>query len=242
MVIFALMSSQYKHLFFDLDKTLYDFHKSSRETLEEVYRNHNLAARGITNFDEFLNIYTEINLKLWEIYRRGEIEKKALNVKRFALSLKAFQIDDPDLASEIAKYYVTESPLKKALFPGVIETLEKLHGHYNMHIITNGFEEVQHIKIKAQGIGKYFDTIITSEEAGVKKPDPYIFEYALKKAGASANESLMIGDDLEVDIIGAREAGIDQVYVNYPRISHNEKISFEIFSFSELMGFLPAIP
>ena len=236
------MGSQYSHLFFDLDKTIYDFDRSSHETLLEAFRINDLQGLGISDFDKFMDLYSKINPPLWELYRKGEIEKEVLNWKRFSLTLEAFGITNTELAKKIALYYVTESPRKKALSPGVVETLDYFSGKYAMHIITNGFEEVQFTKIKAQGIGKYFDTIITSEEAGVKKPDPYIFEYALKKAGASANESLMIGDDLEVDIIGAQKAGLDQVYVNYPRISHNEKISFEIFSFSELMRILPAIP
>lgn len=232
------MSLPYKHLLFDLDKTIYDFDRSSYDTLLEAYEINDLSGLGISDFDLFMEEYRKINPGLWELYRKGEIKKEVLNWKRFFLTLEEFNISDIDLAKRIAKHYVTESPRKKALFPDVLETLEYLAAKYTMHIITNGFEEVQFTKIETQGIGPYFQKIITSEEAGVKKPDPYIFEYALSKAGARAVESLMIGDDLEVDIIGARNAGIDQVYVNYPRLANKEKISYEIFNFKELMEFL----
>jgi len=183
------MSKTYRHLFFDLDKTLYDFHKSSEETLKEIYSKYHLQEKGIDDFDLFTDTYKEINLGLWEIYRNGDIEKKVLNVLRFAVTLENYGIHNPVLAEDIAKYYVTESPLKKALFPNVHETLSYLNDKYHMHIITNGFEEVQHTKIKAQDLGRYFDHLITSEEAGVKKPYPFIFNYALKKAGAKVQES-----------------------------------------------------
>ncbi len=121
---------------------------------------------------------------------------------------------------------------------GTMEVLQYLHIKYSLHLITNGFEEVQHIKIREADIGKYFKTITTSEEAGVKKPDKQIFEYALEKAQAKISESLMIGDTLEVDIQGARNVGMDQVYYNPLKMDHTQAVSYEIGHLIELMEIL----
>ncbi|MBP6978086.1 MAG: YjjG family noncanonical pyrimidine nucleotidase [Bacteroidales bacterium] len=228
----------YHHLFFDLDKTIYDFDASSRLTFEEIHRHFRLAEKGITDLESFIEKYTRINLTLWELYRGGGIRKEILNVSRFDKALKEFGVDDPILAEAIASYYVTESPLKNTLFPGVERTLTYLKKKYRLYIITNGFEEVQHKKLNINKLRPFFDDMITSEEAGCKKPDPAIFHYALKRTGALLEESLMIGDDLTVDIQGAREAGMDQVFVNYDRSDHQEAVTFEVFSFSELCSIL----
>jgi len=229
---------KYKHIFFDLDKTLWDFDKNSLETFSDIFSKHKLKERGIPSLSDFLNIYTEHNLRLWDQYRKGEIEKKELSYKRFDLSLIDFGIIDIELAKAIGADYIYLSPLKTNLFPEARETLEYLSAKYSLHIITNGFEEVQYRKIKASDLNQYFDKVTTSEEAGCKKPDPRIFEYALDKANAKASESLMIGDDIEVDIIGARNTGIDQVLFNYLMIQHNEIVSHEITNLKELRDFL----
>jgi putative hydrolase of the HAD superfamily len=228
----------YRHLFFDLDKTIYDFDASSRLTFEEIHEHFHLADKGILDLSLLIERYTHINLKLWELYRNGGILKEVLNVRRFDLALKEFGIDDRSLAEAIASYYVTESPLKNTLFPGVETTLTYLKKKYRLYIITNGFEEVQHKKLNINNLRPYFDDVITSEEAGCKKPDPAIFRYAIQRTGARGEESLMIGDDLIVDIQGAREAGIDQVFVNYGRITHGESVTFEVDSFPGLCSIL----
>jgi len=229
---------QYKHIFFDLDKTLWDFDKNAHETFSDIFNNYKLKEKGIPSLEDFLRIYTEHNLRLWSLYRNGEIEKQLLSYKRFDLTLNHFGINDTKLAKEIGADYIYFSPLKTNLFPHAIETLEYLKAKYHLHIITNGFEEVQFRKIKAAGLDKYFDQIITSEDAGCKKPDIKIFDYALTKADAKATESIMIGDDIEVDIIGARNAGIDQVYFNYNSSQHNEPLTHEINELKDLENFL----
>jgi len=228
----------YRHLFFDLDKTIYDFDASSRLTFKEIHEHFHLEEKGILDLDLFVEKYTHINLKLWELYRNGGIQKELLNVSRFDLALKEFRVDDWDMAAAIASYYVAESPLKNTLFPGVETTLTYLKKKYRLYIITNGFEEVQHKKLNINNLRPYFDDVITSEEAGCKKPDPGIFRYALQRTGALVKESLMIGDDLMVDIQGAREAGIDQVFVNYTKIRHDEPVTFEVDSFYSLCSIL----
>jgi putative hydrolase of the HAD superfamily len=208
-------TTHYKHLFFDLDRTLWDFDTNNLDTFREIFDKYNLKKKGISDFDNFFTYYTQINTALWQAYRDQVITKESLNFRRFYESLLFFGIDDESLARDIGKYYIHISPLKTALYPHTLETLEKLFGKYQMHIITNGFEEVQYIKIEKSGLGKYFDKIITSERAGYKKPDSRIFEFALMEAKANARESLLIGDDPEADILGAHQAGMDQLWVRH---------------------------
>jgi putative hydrolase of the HAD superfamily len=229
---------KYRHIFIDLDRTLYDFDLSTRETFLELFDKFGLYERGVKPFEKFFELYLKNNVTLWEKYRNGEISKRFLNVHRFHITLLDFGIDDRAFAGRFAADYLHLSPRKKALFPNVIEVLEYLHKKYILHIITNGFEEVQEIKIKANELNKYFNTITTSEEAGSKKPDLLIFKYALNKAGASAEGSLMIGDDLEVDIEGAKAAGIDGLFCNFDNLSHNGKVTFEVKSFAEIKEIL----
>lgn len=229
---------KYKHIFFDLDKTLWDFDKNSLETFTEIFNKYKLKEKSIPSLQEFIDKYTVHNIHLWDLYRNGDIEKKVLSVKRFENTLNDFGINDQELAKELASDYIYLSPLKTNLFPHTHETLEYLRNKYKLHIITNGFEEVQHRKIKAAGLGQYFDQIITSEEAAYKKPDQRIFEYALGKANAKSSESLMIGDDMEIDITGARNSGLDQVFVNYSMIQHNEDVSYEITEMKALKEIL----
>lgn len=229
---------KYKHIFIDLDRTLYDFDLSTRETFLELFDKFELYKRGVSPFESFFELYLKNNVVLWEKYRNGEITKRFLNVHRFHITLREFGIDDRAFAGRFASDYKHLSPRKKALFPNVIEVLEYLYKKYTLHIITNGFEEVQEIKIKANELDKYFATITTSEEAGSKKPEKKIFEFALKKAGAHPNESLMIGDDLEVDIEGASAAGLDGLYCNFDNLPHNGKVTFEVKSFAEIKEIL----
>ena len=232
------MSKKYQHLFFDLDRTLWDFKKSSHQAFEEMFEIHKLSDLGIENWKELHDKYEVHNQQLWDLYRIGEIEKSILIWKRFSDTLEEYGINDPELAHELGNDYVNISPRKVNLYPHVMEILAYLHPTYQMHIITNGFQEVQNIKLETSGMDTYFKTLITSEEAGVKKPDPAIFEYALKKTGATSDNSLMIGDDYEVDIIGAGSIGMDQVFfdpeLQFPRNGSTYKIS----SLAELKDFL----
>lgn len=226
---------KYTHIFFDLDHTLYDFEKSTYETIYELCEKYHLANKGIPMFKYFYQRYKEINDRYWGQYRKGKITKAFLNVERFHTTFKEFGIDDRDFAETFANEYLANAPLKNTLFPDVHEVLQYLKNKYSLHMITNGFEEVQEKKIKTTGLRKYFKTITTSEEAGVKKPDIEIFNYALKKAGANPIESLMIGDNIEVDIIGAKNAGLDQILFNIDNKTHNGDITFEISHMKEIM-------
>ena len=233
-----MMAKKYRHLFFDLDKTLWDFEKSAKQAFEEMFETHNLGDFGIENWEEFHSRYEVHNHELWDLYREGKIEKETLMWKRFSDTLEEYGIDNFELANNLGKTYVTISPRKVNLYPYALEILEYLHPKYQMHIITNGFQEVQNIKLETSGMDQYFKTLITSEKAGVKKPDPAIFEYAMQKTGAIADKSLMIGDDYEVDILGAKNVGMDQAFFDPERQFKINGSTYKISSLAELKEFL----
>jgi len=229
---------KYKHIFFDLDRTLWDFEKNALEAYTEIYKNFKLKELGIPSIEEFVKSYLHHNEILWALYREGKIEKVYLKARRFELTLQDFGIDDPALAREIGEDYVTISPQKTNLFPHAHEILTYLKDKYPLHIITNGFAEVQDNKLMNSKLDQYFQYIITSEAAGCKKPTRCIFEYALEKVGTSAGECVMIGDDFEVDIIGATRNGIDAIFFNPQKVVHNGGATFEIRDLIELKAIL----
>ena len=228
----------YEHIFFDLDRTLWDFETNSYETLSELAIKYKLSEKGIDSIDEFIATYIQINERMWDEYRKGLIDKNTLRYGRFHETLGKYKITDRDLSENFGNDYISISPLKTNMFPHTIEVLQYLNEKYSLHIITNGFEEVQHIKIKNCGIKHYFDQIITSERAGFKKPDIRIFQYSLDIVNAKPSDSLMIGDSLEADIAGARNAGLHQIYFNPQGDKHDEDITCEIKSLKELLTFL----
>ena len=229
---------QYKHIFFDLDHTLWDFATNASLTLGEVFIEFKLADLGIETPERFLDCYTIVNDEMWAAYRKNEIDKETLRSKRFELTLAKFGVDNPKMAEEIGDYYIYHSPRKTTLFPHAIETLNYLKERYQLHIITNGFKEVQAVKMEKSNLNHFFDLILTSEEVGVKKPDQKIFLEAMKLTKASRKESIMIGDNLMVDIVGARRVGMDQVYFNPHKDPHGEEVTHEIRGLEELMNIL----
>ncbi len=203
---------KYEQLFFDLDHTLWDFETNSRLAMLETVAELKLDAR-IADFDAFFNHYETVNTKLWEAYRNQEIRKPELIRKRFEETLRHFEITGVD-PLDMNECYLRLMPLQKQLYPDVIETLDYLkQRRYQMHIITNGFTEVQHRKIESSGLRQYFDRIFTSEEIQVPKPDKRIFQHALKCCNSKKSKSIMIGDSWDSDILGARRIGISQVFV-----------------------------
>jgi len=232
------MRKTYKHIFFDLDHTLWDFERNAEETKREMFETFKLKERGIPDYESFRGIYIGINQALWAMYRDDIIEKDELNFRRFYDTLCFLGINDRALGEDMASGFIEGISSKTYLFPHAKELLEYLYPKYPLHIITNGFEEVQYAKLKNSGMGRYFTSVITSEEASSKKPDAEIFQFALRKTGAMATESIMIGDDLDVDIAGARQMGIDQLYVNHDRKIHSELVTLEVFSLEEIVGLL----
>lgn len=228
----------YKHLFFDLDRTLWDFDAAAEVAFERIYEQYNLKSLGIPSAHDFHEVYHPLNEQLWVQYRADKITKEDLNRTRFLKPLEHYGIHDVDLADHLSKDYVYWSPRIVRFVPGTMELLDYLKPKYHLHLITNGFEEVQDTKLTLSGMKPYFETLTVSEEVGVKKPNPEIFHYALRKANASPEESLMIGDEMAVDIDGARAAGMETVLFN-PR---GEKIegerTFEVRTLQEIMEIL----
>jgi len=228
----------YKHIFFDLDRTLWHFDENSRKVLNDIYINFKLNSI-IKSPEQFINKYQEINERLWSLYRDDKVTKDELRWKRFYNTLMYFKIDNNyTMANEIGNYYITNSPKQTLLFPHTIEVLDYLIKKYKLHIITNGFEEVQYIKLTESGLLKYFDVIILSEKVGVKKPHPYIFKKAFSESGAKSNNSIMIGDDLYADIYGAQRVKMDSIYFNFNKKKHDKVIDREINCLSELYEIL----
>ncbi len=228
---------QYKHLLFDLDHTLWDFHANSLNTLSELFIEFELF-NLFPNFDDFHSVYEEHNLKLWSRYRDGLITKKDLNFDRFNYPLTTVGIDNPAIAIKFADEYVRRSPLKKVLMPGAIEILEYLKPKYKMHIITNGFLEVQNKKLEVSGLRSYFDQIFISELIGVQKPAGRFFEYVIKTLSAPKEECIVIGDSYDADIKGAQDSGLDHVFYNVNKTAHENGVMHEISALNELESIL----
>jgi putative hydrolase of the HAD superfamily len=230
---FAMM--KYKHLFFDLDHTIWDFEANSRQTLAGLYETMQLQSKGVDDFDRFHKNYIIHNDKLWDRYRNGFIKVDELRWKRMWLTLIDFKIGSETLAREMGNQFLELLPTRKILFPHTLELLEYLtNKNYQLHLITNGFEKTQHSKLKNAGIDKYFKEVITSEGSNSLKPHKEIFDYAFLKTGAQKKESIMLGDNIEVDIQGAMDAGIDQVYVNHLQIEPLIKPTYTVHSLKEL--------
>ena len=232
------MTKTYRHIFFDLDDTLWDFKRNSAEALNELYHHYNLKSVGINSPEYFIKNYQERNIMMWEQYRLGAIDKETLRSKRFELTFWDMGIEASLVPRDMPEYYLSVLAAKHYLYPHAVEILSYLKEKYFLHIITNGFAEVQYIKLNSSKIKKFFRHLIISDEVGVKKPDIKIFQHALEMAGAKADESIMIGDGLDVDIAGARNAGMDQVFFNPGNLAHDHEVTYEIKSLDELKNFL----
>lgn len=200
-----------KHLFFDLDRTLWDFDRNSEFALRRIISEEKLESK-LGGFQNFHDIYIRENARLWQMYGKGLLSKEVLRYKRFQDTLNQFDLDDVDLAKRMGDAYVELSPLQTNLFPNTKETLVELQSiGFQMHIITNGFSEVQYIKLENCGLIQFFDVIVCSEVIGKNKPDPLIFAHALKEAKANPSCSLMIGDDYHADVNGAIQSGMHAI-------------------------------
>ena len=217
-------------VFFDLDHTLWDFERNSALTYRKVFELHGMDL----DLEVFLAIYVPANLRFWKMYREGRITKEALRRRRLqeVFSEMGIRVDTPTI-DRLADAYIEYLSTHTHLVPYSREILDYLGGRYRLHIITNGFEEVQARKLQNSGIAAYFTEVVNSERAGVKKPHPAIFRLALRLAGAEPASCVMIGDSLEADILGARAAGLqtlhynahnDPVHENGPVISHLREI------------------
>lgn len=233
------MNKKYQHVFFDLDHTLWDFEQNSGITLRILYQQFQLAQKGITDFEQFRINYEQHNNLFWERFRKGQISRADLRWKRMWHTFLDFKIPDRELADAVSAAYLDLLPQQGKLMPYAIDILDFCkQSNLQIHLITNGFELTQWQKIRTSGIEHYFGQVITSEGSNSMKPRPEIFDFALQSSGAKVMNSIMIGDALEADIVGAQQYGMDQVYYNPAKIAHTEKPTFEITCLSELKTIL----
>ncbi|MFC2125393.1 YjjG family noncanonical pyrimidine nucleotidase [Bacteroidota bacterium] len=230
---------KYKHILFDLDHTLWDFDKNSAETLKELYDKYEFEKHNKFSHDMFVDKFMEVNTQLWHKYDRNQIDRMYLRKERFKLVLTGLGVEEQYVPAEIGEVYLRICPTKPHVVSYAFEILEYLKNKkYGMHVVTNGFEDVQDVKLISSDLKDYFDYIITSESAGHKKPNPDFFEYTLNLIGSPKNECIMIGDNPETDIKGALSIGLDVIFFNPKSMTHNYDVTYEITALEEIKGIL----
>lgn len=228
----------YKHLFFDLDHTLWDFDRNTSEAIQEIYKIFNFSKWSFFTFNDFMRTFNEINEYLWDKFNHGRIDRLELRNNRFSLILDKLGVNKGEIPDGIGDKYLELAPVKPNVIPHTHDILEYLKPNYGLHIITNGFDDVQHSKLKASQIHDYFDIIVTSDSSGHRKPQKGIFEFAMHQAGATRNDAIMIGDNIETDIVGAQNASMDQIFFNPKETRHTLDVTFEITSLKHIMNIL----
>lgn len=229
----------YKHLFFDLDHTLWDFEKNSAECLADIYNIFKFKELNISNLDAFQQEFSVVNRHHWSLLEQNLITHEDLRRRRFQETLENLGAKiEPSFGLEINECFLELLPKKAHLIEGTIELLDYLLPKYELHIISNGWQDIQVNKMKSSEIHHYFGEIITNELAGTRKPNRRIFDYAVEVTDANLAESLMIGDNYEADILGAINASMDTVFYNPDNILTSEKPTFEIKQLIELKEIL----
>lgn len=229
---------KYTCILFDLDHTLWDYETNSRETLAELYESHSLQQRGVPDFETFNSRFKEINTQLWDLYDRNQIDRNVIRTERFKKILEPFGAHEPKFSEKLSDEYLDLCPQKGHAMPNAASTLDYLSKQYKLVIVTNGFEEIQHIKLASAKLDHFFEHIVTSQKAGCKKPDAGIFTYALSRYTTLPHEAVMVGDNLIADMQGARKVNIDNVFFNPEGIVHTSEVKHEIKDLKELCTFL----
>ncbi|MFM1836091.1 MAG: hypothetical protein RJA04_779 [Bacteroidota bacterium] len=219
-----------KALFFDWDHTLWDHDLNAREVLLDLAVEYELAIEP----ESYWKTFEKINNSLWDQYAAGEISQAELRETRFMRFFQELRIEGP--SSEFGDKYLSRAPRKTNLMPGAFEVIQDLAAHYPLYILTNGFDDIQYVKIEGAGMRSFFKEIITSQQVGTKKPNPLFYEYALERAGIQPGEALMIGDHVEADVRGALNAGIPAIHYN--PFSVETDLPHEIQHLDELRGLL----
>ena len=221
------------YIFFYLDHTLWDFEKNSLLTFEKIFSEMDLTIE----LKHFISFYNPINHAYWKLYRENQISQEELRHNRLRDTFSKIHIETTTpMINVISEEYIKNLSTFPHLFDGAIPLLEKLKNRYRLHIITNGFDKVQHFKIKNSGLESFFENVFTSDIVGFKKPHPQIFKEALKQTQAKAEKSLMIGDSLEADILGALSQGMHAIHFNSHKEDHHENCPI-IYSLEELHAF-----
>jgi putative hydrolase of the HAD superfamily len=229
------MPMKIEHIFFDLDHTLWDFEKNSALTFNKIF----LENKINLEIDDFLKVYVPLNLKYWKLYRNEKISKEDLRYERLKKSFDAISYNVSDaMIDKLATEYMDNLSSFNHLFEGAIELLDYLKEKYTLHIITNGFEEIQSKKMINSKLYPYFEQIITSESVGVKKPDSRVFNFALKVSKATKENSIMIGDSLEADIHGALSIGMQAIHCVFDEATPTDKNITTVTSLLEIKRYL----
>lgn len=229
---------KYKHLLFDLDHTLWDYDTNAKETLADLYSLYQLDKHELFEVSEFIDTFFQVNNELWTAYNHDRIKKGYIRENRFKQIFERLRLPLRHYPLGIDDNYLHSCPQKTHKIPFADEILTYLQPQYELHILTNGFNDVQSVKLERSGLNKYFREVITSESAEAKKPSAKIFEHTMNQIDASIDETLMIGDNLNTDIKGARDFGIDQVYFN-PENNQDYEATFSINSLLDLKNVLP---
>ncbi|MDF2454646.1 MAG: yjjG [Cytophagaceae bacterium] len=227
----------YEHIFFDLDHTLWDFSANCAETLTDLYERHKLHTLDIP-LPEFITNYRQINDSMWDDLHRGKVTIEEIRNLRFVQTFKLFGIDAIHVPAGLDEQFISLCPTKCNVFPHTHTVLDYLRKKYVLHILTNGFRETQRTKLKSAGLDHYFEHVIHADESGYMKPDKRMFDYALKTTGTEIHQCIMIGDDLYADVLGAKNIGMDHVFVNRLDKKHEETLTYEIDCLSKLKTFL----
>ena len=224
-----------QHVFFDLDHTLWDFEKNSDLTFQKIFKLNDLSV----DLHSFLEVYRPLNFKFWKLYREEKVTKSELRYGRLKNTFDAidFPISDT-LIYLIADQYIEHLADFNHLFDGAIEILDYLNQKYTLHIITNGFEEIQTKKMINSKIYHYFEKVITSESVGVKKPNPKVFKHALEIANANIDQAIMIGDSIEADINGALGVGMKAIHCNFDTSLVPNNLFMSVSSLLEIKKFI----
>lgn len=229
---------KYRHLFFDLDHTLWDFDRNSAESIAELFDTFRLADAGIASAAEFSRHFITVNRQLWADYDRNLITHGYIRENRFPMVFRSLGVDASAIRADLNAGYLHLLPRKPHLLESAREVLDYLKGRYTMHIITNGFADIQAIKMDSAEISHYFTHVVTNGVVDAKKPDPLIFEYALEISGADVAGSLMIGDNYEADILGAKGVGMDTLFYNTAGATVDNPPTYDIRHWNELMAIL----
>jgi putative hydrolase of the HAD superfamily len=224
-----------KHIFFDLDHTIWDFDRNAEDTLLELYEIYNLKNLGVHSSIDFIQLYTENNHRLWAEYHNGKITKETLRHERFRSTFIELGVKPELVPHQFEDDYVKLSPTKTNLFEDATKVLSYLQNKYTLHIISNGFKETTLTKMDLSKLNPYFENVIISEDVGVNKPNPIIFEYALNTAKTDKEQSIMIGDSLEADIYGALNFGMEAIFFNPLRKEKPLDVKNQITHLNELI-------
>jgi len=235
---FFLIYMKFKNVFIDWDDTLWDIHRNAKECLMDIYKEYGYD-KFYQTFDDYYNVYSPTNEHLWGLYRQGLIKKDELIVERFLIPVRQFGINDPEYAKNLSDDFLDRTTRKTGLLDGAKELLEYLKPKYEIHILSNGFREVQYKKIANSGLADYFGKVILSEDVGVNKPHLDYFRYALKSTNSKKTDTIMIGDSWDADIVGAHNSKIASIWLNHSnKPSEGFEPTYTVRSLYEIMQIL----